>query len=168
MGFGDVMLMAMIGSFIGWQGSLIVFSLAIVLAVVVALPLALQSRDHELPYGPYLAGGTLALLLAGRYLWPWFDVHFLAMGPLLVPMALFLMLSMALMLLGWRRIQKRLGWTHPEGEWIEESRWDSGDQLAYLANQSFDDRQGQWRRAEWPGGSAARGQFQYRQWRNGG
>ncbi|MBS0263989.1 MAG: prepilin peptidase [Planctomycetes bacterium] len=168
MGFGDVMLMAMIGSFIGWQGTLMVFALAIGLSVMVALPAALRRRDHELPYGPYLAGGTLILLLAGRWIWPWFDVHFLAMGPLLIPMALFLMGSLALMLLAWRTIQRRLGWGPPAEEWIEEARWDPGDQLAYLANQTSDDQHGRWRSDSWPGQSAARGQSQYRQWRYGG
>jgi leader peptidase (prepilin peptidase)/N-methyltransferase len=159
--------MAMIGSFIGWQGTLIVFFLAMVLAVAVAVPAWFFHRDHELPFGPYLAGGTLLLLLTGRFTWPWFEVRFLAMGPLLVPMALILMLLLAGMLVGWRRIQKLLGLAPPEQEWIEEVRWESGDQLAYLANQAFDDRQGQWRLPEWPGRPAARGQLQYRAWRHG-
>ncbi len=167
MGFGDVVLMAMIGSFIGWQGTLIVFLFAMALAVAVALPMWFFRRDRELPYGPYLAGGTLILLLTARHTWPWFDVRFLAMGPLLVPVALIMMVSLALMLVGWRTIQKAFGFAPVETDWIEEAQWLPGDQLAYLANQNFDDRQGQWRRVEWPGRPAARGQVQYRAWRSG-
>jgi leader peptidase (prepilin peptidase)/N-methyltransferase len=167
MGFGDVVLMAMIGSFIGWQGTLIVFFLAMILAVSISVPAWFFHRDHELPFGPYLAGGTLLLLLTGRFTWPWFEVRFLAMGPMLVPMALILMLLLAGTLIGWRKTQKLLGIAPPEQEWIEETRWESGDQLAYLANQAFDDRQGQWRRPEWPGRLAARGQIHYRAWRHG-
>jgi leader peptidase (prepilin peptidase)/N-methyltransferase len=167
MGFGDVILMAMIGSFIGWQGTLIVFMFGMVLAVAVAVPMWFIRRDRELPYGPYLAGGTLILLLTARHTWPWFDVRLMAMGPLLIPMALFMMASLALMLVGWRTIQKALGFGPPDTEWVEEAQWLPGDQLAYLANQSFDDQQGQWRRPEWPGKPAARGQIHDRTWRYG-
>jgi prepilin signal peptidase PulO-like enzyme (type II secretory pathway) len=75
MGFGDVVLMAMIGSFIGWQGTLIVFVLSLVCAVLVAVPQWLIWRDHELPYGPYLSVGTLLLLVSASKVWPWFDTR---------------------------------------------------------------------------------------------
>ncbi|MBI3861183.1 MAG: hypothetical protein HY290_04740 [Planctomycetia bacterium] len=88
------------------------------------------------------------------------------MGPLLVPISLIMMVSLALMLLGWRTAQRALGFA-PADDWIEEAQWQPGDQLAYLANQALDDTQGQWRRPEWPGRPAARGQIFYRAWRDG-
>ena len=77
---------------------------------------------------------------------------------LLVPLALFMMLLLVGMLVGWRRVQVWLGFAPgpQSAEWIEEVRWESGDQLAYFAGQSSDDRHGQWGRPEWPGRQAAR------------
>jgi leader peptidase (prepilin peptidase)/N-methyltransferase len=166
MGFGDVVLMAMIGSFIGWQGTLIVFVLALLSAVVVALPQWYFRRDHELPYGPYLALGTLLLLVSARQVWPWFDSRIFAMGPLLVPMAVFMTISLGGMLFVWRGIQKRLGLAPVEPDPMPEAQWLAGDQLAYMAGECNDDRQGQWRRPEWPGRPAGRGQIHYEAWRH--
>ena len=166
MGFGDVVLMAMIGSFVGWQGTLIVFVLALIFAVVVALPQWYFRRDHELPYGPYLALGTLLLLISARQVWPWFDSRVFAMGPLLVPMALFMSVSLAGMLLVWRGIKRRLGYEPDDPAPLEAAQWLAGDQLLYLAGECSDDRQGQWRRGEWPGRPAGRGQIHYDAWRH--
>lgn len=164
MGFGDVMLMAMIGSFIGWQGTIIVFLLSLLSAVIIAVPLWFIWRDRELPYGPYLSLGTLILLLTTKWVWPWFDTRVFAMGPFLVPAAIFMALSLSGMLMGWRRIQRALGWEPAELQMVGE--WLPGDQLAYLAGQSFDDRAGQSRRDQWPGRLSARGQSQYDAWRH--
>jgi len=165
MGFGDVVLMAMIGSFIGWQGTLIVFVLALLSAVVVAVPQWYFSRDHELPYGPYLALGTLLLLVSGKWVWPWFDVRIFAMGPLLVPMALFMSFSLAGMLFVWRVVKRRLGYESNDQEPPTDGQWLGGDQLSYLAGECSDDRQGQWRRPEWPGRPSGRGRIYYETWR---
>ena len=67
MGFGDVVLMAMIGSFVGWQGTLAVFILAPLLAVLGALATASFRLGDYIPFGPYL---SLATLLVLQY-----DVH---------------------------------------------------------------------------------------------
>jgi len=166
MGFGDVVLMAMIGSFIGWQGTLIVFVLALASAVVVAVPLWLVWRDHELPYGPYLALGTLILLISARTVWPWFDSRVFAMGPLLIPMGLFMAVALAAMLFTWRWIQRRFGWGGSLMPAAEVAQWLPGDQLAYLAGENTDDRQGQWPRPEWPGLQTGRGQLHSHAWRS--
>lgn len=163
MGFGDVILMAMIGSFIGWQGTVIVFVLALLSAVVVAIPLWLIWRDHELPFGPYLALGTLLLLLAANRVWPWFDTRVFAMGFLLVPVGLVMAGALGTMLIVWRRIQKSAGLAAPEPQF--EEAWQSGDQLAYLAGECRDDRQGQWPRHDWPGRLSGRGQSHEQAWR---
>jgi leader peptidase (prepilin peptidase)/N-methyltransferase len=80
MGFGDVTLMAMIGAFMGWQGALLSFfvgplfgfgqacwKLFIKLKKLVTGQ-KLSATDRELPFGPYLSLGAVALVLA----WPWF------------------------------------------------------------------------------------------------
>lgn len=105
MGFGDVMLLAMIGSFLGWQAVLLIFWLALVLAVAVAVPFRTFSRAGEFAFGPYLAVGTLLVLIAGRTLWPTYEIQVLALGPLLVPLAL-IMAAIAIVLLVAVRVLK--------------------------------------------------------------
>src|SRR5262249_49106476 len=114
MGVGDVILMAMIGSFVGWQGTLIGFVMSLVAAVVIALPLWLIWRDHELPFGPYLSLGALLLLIFGRRLWPWFDTRIFAMGPMLPPVALFMAAMLGATLLVWRGVKRALGFAPAE------------------------------------------------------
>jgi leader peptidase (prepilin peptidase)/N-methyltransferase len=166
MGFGDVILMAMIGSFVGWQGTLIVFVLSLVAAVVIALPLWLVWRDHELPYGPYLSLGALLLLMFGRRLWPSFDSGIFAMGPLLPPVALFMAAMLGAMLFVWRGVKRALGFAPAEADLYEED-WRPGDQLVYLAGECADDNQGQWPRCDWPGRLSGRGQLSAHIWRCG-
>jgi len=106
MGFGDVVLMAMIGSFLGWQAALLAFCLGLLLAVVLVLPCRFWTRDGSFAFGPFLASGTLLVLLAARTLWPVFEIHVLALGPLLIPMAI-VMGVCSLMLLYLIRIAER-------------------------------------------------------------
>ncbi len=63
MGFGDVILMATIGSFLGWQPTLIVFFLAPLCALVVVAACLVFRRDREIPYGPYLSLATLVVIV---------------------------------------------------------------------------------------------------------
>ncbi len=63
MGFGDVKLMGMVGAFIGWQGALLAFLAACVFGAVVGIALLVRRRDTHIPFGPYLAAGTLAVML---------------------------------------------------------------------------------------------------------
>ena len=69
MGFGDVTLMAMIGAFVGWQGTLVVFFMAPFAAVVIALAQFLIVRKHEIAFGPYLALGAVYVVLRWAELW---------------------------------------------------------------------------------------------------
>jgi leader peptidase (prepilin peptidase)/N-methyltransferase len=104
MGFGDVLLLAMIGSFLGWQAVLLIFWLALVVAVAVAVPFR-TSQAGEFPFGPYLAVGTLLVLVAGRMLWPTYEIQVLALGPLLVPMALVMGASTIVLLVAVRALK---------------------------------------------------------------
>jgi leader peptidase (prepilin peptidase) / N-methyltransferase len=87
MGFGDVVLMAMIGSFLGWQAALLTFTVALILSVVVAVPCRLMKGNREFPFGPFLALGALSVLVAGGKLLPVIEVKMIALGPLLIPAA---------------------------------------------------------------------------------
>ena len=87
MGFGDVTLMAMIGTMVGWQASLIAFFLAPFAALVITLIKLIFSRDAMLPYGPYLCAGTAATIWFWNRLYPSFAEPIEIIGPVLLPMA---------------------------------------------------------------------------------
>ena len=64
MGGGDVKLLAMAGSILGWKLVLVTFFLAPLLAIVPGLAVLLVNRSHVIPYGPFL---SLALVLSLFY-----------------------------------------------------------------------------------------------------
>jgi len=69
MGFGDVTLMAMIGSFVGWQPVVFIFLLAPLCGLAISVPLRLMTGKTFLPYGPYLSAAALVVLFAWRWIW---------------------------------------------------------------------------------------------------
>ena len=66
MGFGDVTLMAMLGSFLGWQPALLIFFLAPFAGLVVGVVKFIVRRDNEIPYGPFLCLGAAFVIVC----WP--------------------------------------------------------------------------------------------------
>ncbi|MCA9080578.1 MAG: prepilin peptidase [Planctomycetaceae bacterium] len=69
LGEGDVLLMAMVGGFLGWQATLVAFLIAPLLALVLGLPLRLMTNRTAIPYGPFLAGGAMCVLFGWRWIW---------------------------------------------------------------------------------------------------
>jgi leader peptidase (prepilin peptidase)/N-methyltransferase len=69
LGFGDVTLMGMIGSYLGWQATLFVFLIAPMCGVVVGVVNKLLHGRRAIPYGPYLAMGTVVVLFTWKWLW---------------------------------------------------------------------------------------------------
>ena len=69
MGLGDVTLMAMIGSFLGWQAVLMVFLLAPIAGLTVGVIISLVSGKTYLPYGPWLSLAALFVLFFWSWLW---------------------------------------------------------------------------------------------------
>ena len=63
MGLGDVHLMFGIGAIVGAAASVITFFLAPFAGLLVGLYTLLTRKRHELPYGPYLALATAAVLI---------------------------------------------------------------------------------------------------------
>lgn len=59
MGFGDVILMGMIGAFIGWQGSIVVFFVAPFFGLVFGIFRRFSNTAPEIPYGPFLCLATV-------------------------------------------------------------------------------------------------------------
>jgi leader peptidase (prepilin peptidase) / N-methyltransferase len=97
LGFGDVTLMAMIGSFLGWQPVLFVFLLAPLCGIVIGLIWKLLHGRRAIPYGPYLSAATLIVLFTWRWLWiPTRDVF--GHWPTLVALALMIVAGLAALL----------------------------------------------------------------------
>lgn len=69
MGTGDVTLMTMIGSFLGWQAVLIVFLVSPLCGVIIGMTFRLVTNRSYVPYGPYLAAGAVLTLLCWRWIW---------------------------------------------------------------------------------------------------
>ena len=66
-GGGDLKMMAAVGGFLGWQAALlVVFFLAPVFGAAVGIVYLVMTRDEYIAYGPFLALGTLIVMLNRR------------------------------------------------------------------------------------------------------
>jgi leader peptidase (prepilin peptidase)/N-methyltransferase len=164
MGFGDVILMAMIGSFLGWQPTIIVFFLAPVMALAVVVISWLARRQREIPYGPYLSLAALVVLLGWPHIWPSAERVF-DMGALLPLFVLLAGVMLAACLMFLQVVKRIFGIGGPREEWIEE--WTPADQLLHYAGDKIDTEHESGRTVQWPGTSAGRGTLYERHWRNG-
>jgi leader peptidase (prepilin peptidase)/N-methyltransferase len=66
MGGGDVKLMAMIGSVVGWKYILLIFFIAPFFGAVVGLYLKFVKKMDIIPYGPYLSLATFVVIMWGE------------------------------------------------------------------------------------------------------
>ncbi len=107
MGFGDVVLMAMVGSFVGWQPVIVAFFLAPVLALVAALSMRTFRTGREIPYGPYLSLGTMMVLLGWRWIWPFVEWYF-SLGLLLIVISLSMTAAILPLLALWQQAKRWL------------------------------------------------------------
>ena len=164
MGFGDVTLMAMIGSFIGWQPVLAVFFLAPLCALVVVSVSWVFRREREVPYGPYLSLGTLIVLFGWNKIWPILE-HVFETGPLVPLFGLFMVVMLVVTLQMIQLVKRLLGIPLYPPEWNEE--WTSADQLSFFAGKKVDPHQGCWRTDRWPGSDSGRGAVHEQRWRDG-
>ena len=72
MGGGDIKLLAMIGSFTGWQGALVVYLLAPFPALPMAIYTKWVQKAENIPYGPFLAMSAAVYFVYGKYI-----IHYL-------------------------------------------------------------------------------------------
>ncbi len=72
MGFGDIKFIAMIGTFLGWRNILLVFFISPIIGSIVGLFILLFKKEHIIPYGPFLAIGSLVAMFWGSLLWDLF------------------------------------------------------------------------------------------------
>lgn len=107
MGFGDVTLMAMIGTFIGWQPSLLVFFLAPLTSLAFVLIAWFLTGKKDYPFGPYLCFATLILLLGWDGIWNRWAATVFELGTVLLAILLIALVAMGVMLTSWRWIRDR-------------------------------------------------------------
>lgn len=165
MGFGDVVLMAMIGSFLGWQPVVMIFFLAPLCALCGVVISVVSLKQREIPYGPYISIATLIVVMFFRQLWPFWERIF-SMGLVVPIMGIIGALLLAISLYGIQLVKLCLGIPlyYPE----EYEEWTSADQLGYLYSENQDRWQGRWRQttADWPGIDSGQGSLTSDQWRH--
>ena len=84
LGLGDLKMMAMVGSFVGWRGVLLTAFLGSLAGVAVFLPLLLVKRKAPVPFGVFLAVGAVVTAVVGNSLIAWYGalvVRGAGMGP---------------------------------------------------------------------------------------
>lgn len=72
MGLGDVFMMAMVGSFVGWRGVLLTIFAGALFGTVASLPQLLTRRRRVVPFGVYLAMGALVTFVFGDGVVGWY------------------------------------------------------------------------------------------------
>ena len=114
MGFGDVTLMMMIGTFLGWQACVVVFFVAPFAGLVIGLAQAVTKRDDVIPYGPFLCLGALFVMVYWATVWN--RVEFAFQLGWLMPAVLFVcFLLLGVILFIWQQVKVRLfGWGESE------------------------------------------------------
>ncbi len=105
MGFGDVTLMMMVGTFVGWQAGVLVFFLAPFAALVLGMVNLLTGRGDALPYGPFLCLGAVVVIVRWGDLWNYAEPLFSAGW--LVPIVLVVCLMLCGVLLALWSLCKR-------------------------------------------------------------
>ena len=69
MGGGDIKLLAMAGSILGWKLVVLTFFISPILALIPGLFVLVMKRSHVIPYGPFLSLGlVLSLFFGGAFL----------------------------------------------------------------------------------------------------
>jgi prepilin signal peptidase PulO-like enzyme (type II secretory pathway) len=107
MGFGDVMLMMMVGTFVGWQSGIMIFFLAPFFGLAAGVLQLILRRDQYIPYGPFLCLATGLLVVRWADVWEWGrGVFFMGW---LIPAALAVCFGvLALMLTGLHLVREAL------------------------------------------------------------
>ena len=81
MGGGDVRLLAMLGTFLGWRQVFIIVMIGSVSGALVGIPVVLSRRrpekdkvSHYIPFGPFLAiGGVIAMFFGEALMEAWYS-----------------------------------------------------------------------------------------------
>ena len=83
MGMGDVKMMLLVGSFLGWQGALMTIFVGSLVGSVVGVAMISLSRkgwEYALPFGTFLAGAGVLVAFRGPQIFGWYWATFAAVG----------------------------------------------------------------------------------------
>jgi len=105
LGFGDVTLMAMIGTYVGWQPSILIFFIAPLMAVLIVVVQYLLTGEKAAPYGPYLCAATVAVFVGWSGLWFGWAMPVFALGLTILAILAACVIAMGAMLWIWRLIR---------------------------------------------------------------
>ena len=75
MGGGDIKMMAMVGAFLGWQGTLLTVFLGALIGSLIFVPLSLLGHKKLVPFGIFLAIGAAATYLVGPMILAWYAAY---------------------------------------------------------------------------------------------
>ena len=75
MGGGDIKMMAMVGAFLGWQGTLLTVFLGALIGSLIFVPLSLLGHKKLVPFGIFLAIGAAATYLVGPAILAWYGAY---------------------------------------------------------------------------------------------
>jgi prepilin signal peptidase PulO-like enzyme (type II secretory pathway) len=75
MGFGDVTLLAMIGAFLGWQASIVIFFMAPLYALLIGIGKLILRGEREIPFGPFLCLGAATTVVFWPAIWKMFGAR---------------------------------------------------------------------------------------------
>lgn len=107
MGFGDVTLMMMVGTFLGWQACVIVFFVAPFAGLVGGMLQLITKRDDVIPYGPFLCLGALFVMVSWAGVWNRIAFAF-QLGWLVPAVLLFCFVLLGVLLFIWQKIKRML------------------------------------------------------------
>jgi prepilin signal peptidase PulO-like enzyme (type II secretory pathway) len=97
MGFGDATLLAMIGAYLGWQATIVIFFMAPLYALLIGIGKLILRGEREIPFGPFLclAAGTTVVFWPA--IWTTFEQYFGLGWKLLVVLLVCLLLMPVLL-----------------------------------------------------------------------
>ncbi len=111
MGFGDVTLMAMIGSFLGWQSCPVIFFLAPLAGLVIGLFQLVFRGESEIFFGPFLCLAAAVVVIGWQTAWQgWQELErVLDFWGVNIPLLMIACLAaMAVLLALWRAVKALL------------------------------------------------------------
>ncbi|MBC8414048.1 MAG: prepilin peptidase [Nitrospira sp.] len=83
MGGGDIKMMAMVGGLLGWQGVIFTTFIGSLLGSIFGVGIMIikgREWSARIPFGPYLAMGSLISLLWGGRIWEWYKALWMFPG----------------------------------------------------------------------------------------